>query len=251
MALKDTVKFIADCKRKKQELEKLEKESGLSDYNRALYEVAKQKMDYMRLNSDKDTNERLRIEEEFANNILKFDKHGCLDLRFHATSLAATHEIIQDGGIVSAYDRIGVQMSADGHNQVSVTKIDTVNRSIENWLDIRGFRDSQPCGCLFVLQPKDKDEALKNSGKYMDNVDFVAHPEQLKAIVTTEENVEQVQQWLAEKGMNKDICHSFDDFIKVMEQERFNWIPPYQADIAEALRETLRQDDINHNGDER
>ena len=102
-----------------------------------------------------------------------------------------------------------------------------------------------------LLQPKDKDEAQKCQGKKMDNIDFVAHPEQLKAIVTTEENVEQVQQWLAEKGMNKNICHSFDDFVKVMEQERFNWIPPYQADIAESLRNTLQQDDIQQNNEER
>lgn len=187
-----------------------------------------QDMKYMRPNTKEDIAERQEMYANFAKKVASVDPQGVLDLRIHATTLASTEEILKSGGIISSVDRTnGFMESTNLSNEISVGKINEVQYSVDFWMDSNAYSESKPCGCMFFVQPQTQEEANMISGRQMHNVYFNHHPEQLKAIVTTSENIEKVQQWCRESGINMDIVHTFKSFPQVVERMRDEWMPPY------------------------
>ena len=205
-----------------------------------------QDMKYMRPNTREDIAERQEMYANFAKDVARLDPHGILDLRVHATTLATTEEILKSGGLISSVDRAdGFIESTNLSNEISVGKIDEIQYSVDFWMDSGAYSESKPCGCMFIVQPQTKEEANMISGRQMHNVYFGEHPEQLKAIVTTSENIEKVQQWCRENGVNEDVVYTFDMFPQMMDYMMDEWIPPY-SDLTKADIEKYANDRDAH-----
>lgn len=202
---------------------------------------------YMRPNTKEDIAERQEMYEKFAKAVERLDPQNVLDLRIHATTLSTTEEIINSGGLISSVDRTdGFIESTNLSNEISVGKISEIQYSVDFWMDSTAYTESKPCGCMFIVQPQTAEEAKMISGRQMNNVLFNEHPEQLKAIVTTSENVELVQQWLKDNKLNEDIVFTFDEFPTMMDYMMNEWIPPYsdltKADIEKYTRDRDMQE---------
>lgn len=130
-------------------------------------------------------------------------------VRFHGTSLLNTEDIIKDGQISSAVDRTGTEASYDASDQVSVTMPRDVAISIDDRLGLDAESRCLPVGCLFMLRPKDAEEAASGKQMLMDNVYFKEHPEQLVGILTSGENLPMVRKWLTQAGMSPALAQEF------------------------------------------
>lgn len=205
-----------------------------------------QDMKYMRPNTREDIAERQEMCASFAKEVASMDPQGILDLRIHATTLATTEEILKSGGIISSVDRAnGFMESTNLSNEISVGKIDEVQYSVDFWMDSSAYSESKPCGCMFFVQPQTQEEANMISGRQMHNVYFNHHPEQLKAIVTTSENIEKVQQWCRESGINVDVVHTFESFSHAMEHMRNEWMPPYSDSAKTNIEKRTNEKNAN------
>lgn len=189
--------------------------------------VSTLKLRFIRPDSKADKDEKRKIEEKFCNNLNKADSNGVLNLRFHGTSIYSAQEIINNGGIFSSMDRLnGYNTSTNDFNQISVTCLDTDKHYFKHgkphslsfsmyMMDI-AF-DSYPAGCMFVLIPRDKEEADMITSSQMHNVDFIKSPETLYAIMTTTENIDRVKLWMKEKGLDsKKVC-TMNELVKKIE----------------------------------
>ena len=206
-----------------------------------------QDLKHMRPNTKEDIAERQEMYANFAKEVARLDPKGILDLRVHATTLATTEEILKSGGLISSVDRAdGFIESTNLSNEISVGKISEIQYSVDFWMDSTAYTESKPCGCMFIVQPQTAEEAKMISGRQMNNVYFDQHPEQLKAIVTTSENAEKVQQWCKENGVNEDVVITFDIFPQMMDYMMDEWIPPYsdltKADIEKYTRDRDMQE---------
>lgn len=193
--------------------------------------AAEKSLQYLRPNTREDTDERRAAYETFAKEVLTVDPVGELDLRFHATTLVATRDIIASGGLMSSVDRLdGFMETTNASNEISVSDIQNIQYSLDYWMDMgmSGYNGCRPCGCMFVLQPRTQEEADMIPGRQMHNVLFHEHPEQLVAIVTTSENVEKVQGWLREAGIFMDDVYRFDEFAAALENMKDALVPEYR-----------------------
>jgi hypothetical protein len=189
---------------------------------------AEKNLEMLRPNTKDDINERLDITFTFAKKVLAIDPYDTLNLRFHATSLSTTKDILNTGGIMSSVDRLdGFMQTTNLSNEISVSNIENIQYSIDYWADINAYQQSLPAGCMFVLQPTSQEEANMITGRQMHNVYFNKHPEQLVAIVTTKENVSQLQKWLSENGLDKNVACSYNEFPQILENKKEQLIPPY------------------------
>jgi hypothetical protein len=205
-----------------------------------------QDMKYMRPNTKEDIAERQEMYANFAKKVASIDPHGVLDPRIHATTLATTEESLKSGGIISSVDRAnGYMESTNLSNEISVGKIDEVQYSVNFWMDSSAYSESKPCGCMFFIQPQTQEEANMIHGRQMHNVYFNDHPEQLKAIVTTSENIGKVQQWCRESGVNVDVVHTFESFPQVMERMRDKWVPPYSDLTKIDIEQHINEKNVN------
>ena len=145
-----------------------------------------------------------------------------LDLRFHGTTIAKTKAILASGGIFSSVDiNDGYRTSTDLSGQISTTCIETVQRSLEGWFtDMGAYIRSLPCGCLFVLNPRTQEDQNLKQYDSMESVNFREHPEQLRGIITSPENISRVQEWLLEANLNPALVYDFEGFIKQMNYEK-------------------------------
>ena len=197
-------------------------------WQQAKYKAEKE-LSFMRHNTKEDITERRAAFVNFAKEVLVVDPEGKLDLRFHSTTLSATKDIIQSGGLISSVDRTdGFLETTNYSNEISVSEIQNIQYSIDYWTDIEGYNGCRPCGCMFVLQPASQEEANMIHSRQMHNVYFQEHPEQLVGIVTTSENIERLQLWLQEKGLPKDIVCKFDAFANVLEGKKDSLAPTYK-----------------------
>lgn len=162
----------------------------------------------LRPSSLEDTAYRLQILHELPGAIEEALPSNSL-LRFHATSLLATEEILQTGELSSAVDRTGQPASYDAADQVSVTTPDDVSVSVRGYLGLVERRQCLPAGCMFVLLPKDASEAAAGNQMLMDNVYFRDRPEQFVGILTSDENVPTVRAWCVKAGMDPGRVQEF------------------------------------------
>lgn len=186
----------------------------------------------LRPNTKEDIAEREWVRDNFAKSLQEFDTTNTCDLRFHATSIVATKDIIQSGGIISAVDRLdGYATSSDPAGIISVSKKEKIQDSVNFWLDLNGYQGNRPCGCVFVVQPRTAEESAMISARQMNNVMFMEHPEQLIAIATTRENIDMVQSWLDAAGIDKPIVCQFEDLAFLLEMQREDIKAPYVVPI--------------------
>lgn len=195
--------------------------------------TAEKELVFMRPNTKDDWAERKAAYETFAGEVLAVDPEGALDLRFHATTLVATKDILKSGGLISSVDRMdGFMETTNMSNEISVSEIQNIQYSLRYWMDmgISGDNGCRPCGCMFVVQPRTQEEADMISNRQMHNVYFKRNPEQLVAIVTTSENVERVQNWVQECscGLARNVVCTFADFPRVLEWKKEALVPEYK-----------------------
>ena len=148
-----------------------------------------------------------------VNNIVNKIKNNTQnqDLRFHSTPIHNAIRILESKSITSSEDRYdGYHASTDGHGRISVVQPKDLDFSISFWFDL--YKPFYPCGAIFVLEPQ-KDGDFPDV-KQMDSVDFASHPEQLKAIITTPDNIEILQAKMREVGLNPFLVQTFECFYE-------------------------------------
>ena len=78
-----------------------------------------------------------------------------------------------------------------------------------------------PAGCVFVLLPEDERDAESGQSLLMNSVNFRENPDRLYGIITTPENIEKVQEWGEQNGINLDgKIYDYDGFAQSFEKEK-------------------------------
>lgn len=176
------------------------------------------RIEFSRPQNEEDISYRLRQYNEFPRKIEKLAPDD-LPLRFHGCPIYTAKQIIQSGGLSSSVDRLGFESSYDTADQVSVTTKDTIRTTIKNYSSLGGDY-YMPAGCVFVLLPKDKEDAKAGDSLLMRSVSFKEDPDRLFAIITTKENIDRVKEWSKENGVDTSKIHDFDGFITLLEQQK-------------------------------
>lgn len=176
--------------------------------------------DLMRPSSQADEAYRMRVYQELPGYIAdKLPKDSLL--RFHATTLDATQNIIDSGEISSSVDRVGVPTSYDASDQVSVTTTENTYISVQSYMGATDRNCCLPIGCMFVVLPKDKREAEASGSLMMDNVYFRDNPDQLVGVLTSPENLPKVRAWLRGSGIDAAKAQEFFDGVELLSQGKY------------------------------
>lgn len=190
----------------------------LNRFKYALFEAEKS-IDFIRPNTTEDIEYRNNLYDSFADNLKNVLPEN-LDLRFHGTPVYFAKEILESKQISSSADRFdGYISSTDSSGEISVADINGVPRVVDYFLDVPAHQRFLPCGCLFVLTGEGQTERQRKVS-VMDNVDFGKNPERLYAVVTTPENISNVQNWLSDAGFSPNKAHSFDGFIEHIRKQK-------------------------------
>lgn len=177
---------------------------------------------FIRPNNAEDMNYRIYQFRTFSArlNAVISDK---LDLRFHGTPIYYAEQIIRSGNISSSADRYnGFVKSTNPKGEISATTVRSMNRTVAFYTDLTAYERSLPCGCVFALLPKGKqDEKLKIMDA-MGSVNLRRNLEQLFGIFTSPENKARVQKWMQESRLDASKVYTFEEFIDmVQEKSRF------------------------------
>ena len=175
-------------------------------------ELLEDKLEFLRPENPDDIAYRNRQYEEFPKKIKEIVPDN-LPLRFHGCPIYAAKKIIHDGEISSSADRLGYETSFDSEGQISVTTKQTIETTIWGYTDLGGDYNI-PAGCVFVLLPKDENDAKAGDSMLMENVSFKENPDRLFAIITSSENIENIKKWSQESGIDISKIHDFDGFIQ-------------------------------------
>ena len=133
------------------------------------------------------------------------------NLRFHATSLTNAVRIIDSKQLSSSADRYdGYNNSTDGYGRISVTEPKDLGYSVSYYFNL--VLPNVPCGAIFVLEPREGQDFPE--ANQMSSVDFRKHPDQLKAIITTDENVKILQEKMERNGFNPFLVQTFERFYE-------------------------------------
>ncbi len=147
---------------------------------------------------------RMRVYEELPDAIEQATPSSLGYLRFHGTPISATETIIRNGILSSSVDHAGTESSWDVSDQVSVTTPKTVDTTIRGYFDQFNYRYSLPMGAVFVLRPRDEDDARAGeTSMLMRNADL---KNQLVKIFTSPEMLPRVKQWLEEAGFDPNLA---------------------------------------------
>lgn len=147
---------------------------------------------------------RMRVYKELPDAIKRATPSSLGYLRFHGTSISATETIIRNGVLSSSVDHAGTESSWDVSDQVSVTTPKTVETTIRGYFDQFNYRYSLPMGAVFVLRPRDEDDARAGeTSMLMHNADL---KNQLVKIFTSPEMLPQVKQWLEASGFDPNLA---------------------------------------------
>ena len=191
------------------------------------------------------------------------------NVRFHGCSLTSAYEILESHGISSSADRnpYGYRTSSDFSGEFSVTKPNEIGTSVganNHAQDYSHLRNnlSAPGGCVFMLMSEPTQEHIHYQSVLgleevtkMHNVSFDHEPNKFIGIITTQDNVDLVNEWCMNLGypplarsqadfaqdlagldlslnlqqavefMAEEIGKSHDEFIVNLETERIYWDP--------------------------
>ncbi len=179
---------------------------------------AKLAINFIRPNSKQDIEYRNKQGDTFATKLQEVLSPD-FDLRFHGTPIYFAEQIIKSGMISSSADRYaGYVKSTEMRGEICVTNREDIGRTIHFFSDIFAYQRSLPCGCIFALLPKDKEDATFRKN-IMHSVDFRQNPQQLFGIFTSPENIHQVKKWMSKAKFNPDLVYTFEEFLKVVEEK--------------------------------
>lgn len=164
------------------------------------------KREFLRPPSEADIEYRRRVERELPERIRSVVSPDS-SLRFHGCPLATARDIIESGELSSSADRLGFESSLDGSGTISVTTRDTIKETLDTYSDLYADSCCTPAGCVFVLHA-DPGEGPAKIG----NVYFRERPDKLRAIMTSDENLERVREWVKAKGIDPDKVVEFFSF---------------------------------------
>lgn len=202
------------------------------------------KLEFLRPENEEDKSYRLRQYDEFPG-IIEKTVPDDLPLRFHGCPIYTAKHILQEGEISSSVDRIGIATSYDVDGQVSVTTKDTIETTIRGYTDLTGDYNS-PAGCVFVLLPKDEEDAKAGQSMLMGNVSFKEEPERLFAVITSPENSSRVKEWSQESGVDITKVHDFDSFIRIFDKQKDNTQKNVLDSAIEATETSTRTSEVKH-----
>lgn len=223
--LEDTLQRLAekyetmeksDVSQKEKRLE-IERKSIARKRN-ALIQIEEQ-LELLRPANQQDKEYRSRQYYEFPSKIEKVVPDN-LPLRFHGCPITAAKHILESGELSSSVDRLGYETSYDVEDQVSVTTKNTIDTTVRGYTHLNGSQ-CLPAGCIFVLLPKDEEDAKAGESMLMGNVNFKSEPDRLYGIITTPENLERINTWAQEYGIDlTDKLYDFDGFTRSFEKEQ-------------------------------
>lgn len=180
------------------------------------YEYAVKRLEgdlaFLRPPYEDDVEYRLRVGRILASELQQIPKESLDNLRFHATSICAAEAIIRAGKITSAVDHAGTQASKDEPGFISVTTSKTIQTSIHDYLDVDSVRYCVPMGCLFVVRPRDTEDAKRGELLMMGNVEDL-HV-QLERILVSSEMLPQVQRWLRDSNFDPNLAIECFGYVK-------------------------------------
>lgn len=193
----------------------------ISRWKQALEET-KLKLKFVRPNKKEDIAYRQnQLNDNKFVNELQSVVPSDLDLRFHGTPIYFAEQIIRNGEITSTADRYdGYMKSTDMNGEISASTIKTLPRTLDFFSDMEAHQRSMPAGCIFVLLPKDKDDATFGID-LLHSVNFKKNPEQLFGIFTTPENIERVKEWMNESGLDSNLVNTFEGFLDVVKGNKY------------------------------
>ncbi|MCR5223625.1 MAG: hypothetical protein K6C11_00525 [Bacilli bacterium] len=209
----------------KQRLERLLEDKTL--YNEKAYNEIKEQIQrwkyekekcelerkFIRPNRKEEIEDRERIANTFGNNLLEVLGSES-NLRFHGTPIYYAKQIIESGGISSTADRYdGYIKSTDLPGTFSASTINTLSRSINFFTDFGSYIRCLPCGVLFVLREQEGDYELRGESS-MQNINFKEKPDNLVAIVCTDEVKNKVIRWCNKNEIDSNKVFTYDGFIE-------------------------------------
>lgn len=169
-------------------------------------------LNIIRPENQRDMNYRNHLKQDFAMQLNALAVYFP-ELRFHASNIIASLEIITSKQISSSGERGLGQSSFDLNGQISVTGPDGVQLSINDYL---GIKDKMlPLGCMFVILPKDNNDAHSVRSFLMGSLKLTndADKKRLVAVLTSPENLKQVRTVLENSGFDKSLAMEFFAFI--------------------------------------
>lgn len=181
----------------------------------ALKQIDEQ-IEFSRPENEEDIAYRQRQYDEFPN-LIKRIVPDDIPLRFHGCPINAAQHILEDGEISSSVDRLGIETSYDTEDQVSVTTKDTIETTVRGYAGLAG-NYNMPAGCIFVVLPRDENDARTGDSMLMSNVSFKQSPERLVSIITSPENLQRVSQWAQESGVDISKICDYDGFQNLLEK---------------------------------
>ena len=224
--LSDLDRFIECYEKCEANLSSLDKDSEqykkeLENKNSWYYSLIEcsKRVEFYRPNSITESHERDEIFKNFGNtvsNLLGPDSN----LRFHGTSIYYAKDIIKSKTISGTADRYdGHIKSTDSKGTFSASDVSSLNRTVQFFMDLGSDRRCFPCGVLFVLNEKDNDYDLREAS-LMNNIDFNKNPEQLNAIISTDENIKSLTKWCLESNIDPSCIYTYDSYIEYIRNSK-------------------------------
>ena len=144
-------------------------------------------------------------------------------LVFHGTTLANTERILNSGRITSGKDRWTVYTSGDAVGEISVATKDFLEISMLHHMDLvetyKEYERFVPAGSLFVLKLNASEYQTAKEQLHIRNIYLKQNPNQLHAVITTNENQDRVKWWMQKNGFPVDKVYNFEGFKNKIETE--------------------------------
>ncbi len=215
--IKDCQQQLSDLpttKKDKKETRRLVLQRTLARYIKARH-MYEQELFFLRPRQQEDIEYRNRQYNNFADEIRKLTSQN-IPLRFHGCPIYTAKEIIESGEISSSVDRLGIMTSYDSSGQISVTTSDTISTTINGYSGLLDNEYFLPAGCIFVVLPKDEEDAKAGNSMLMGNVNFKESPDRLVAIISTPENMNRIIYWTTENNIDSDKVFTYDGFVEYL-----------------------------------
>lgn len=208
---------ILDEAIKDDEKRKIEVYSARIDKIKGRINSLQSQLMYMRENTESDLEERRDAQLNFSKEVTNVVPDG-VPLVFHGNrDIAMIYEILKSGGLKTPEER-GVDFKS------FATKIDVANKyDIHVPVEFAepGSATCRPYGAIFAFYPKEN-EIEKGLGKFgsevpggVESINFKEENDRFVAIITTEENIERIQNWLKEFGMDDKKVFTHSGFIEM------------------------------------
>ena len=157
-----------------------------------------------------------------------------MHLLFHGTTLANTERILNSGRITSGKDRWTIHTSGDDAGEISISTKDFLEISMKYHMDlIESYKEYEwfvPAGSLFALKVDTKEYQEAQERQHISNIQLRKNPEQLYAVITTQENIDRTKWWLQKNNFPANKVHTFDSFKEKLLEDKifFDLIKNYQ-----------------------